>query len=403
MVAETKTTAGTPSLVWVYPTSLSERLDSATWIETTRELRNLGWQVDLLSKGASPGRQTIRGVETISLGSRETYLLGQLLFHLQVIRYIWSHWRDIDVVLFTQVSGFWLFPMRFLRLFTHGQGPLMVMDTRDLFDPVVGSMRIRIRKMFHSLVFWLADHLADGQTAITSRMAELVKIPPHQLWGTWPSGVDIPVFLSSVQKRRWPSAGEPVRLIYIGMLLEKRHLDLLCQALIDANGAGAHLLLTLVGEGSLRHRLEEYARESDNRIHVRQPVAHEEIPDLLAEHHIGVTSLPDPGDVKYEASSPIKLFEYLAAGMPILATTNVCHTDVVGDGCYAFWAESAAIHSLKGAMLEIANRSSELPKLGGEALAGAQNWTWAAAAKKLSDALLRGLAGRRQSLETLYR
>ena len=71
---------GQPSLVWVYPDSLSERLDSATWIETTRELYRLGWTVTLLTRDPAPGRQTIRGVEVFSLKSRDIYLLGQLLF-----------------------------------------------------------------------------------------------------------------------------------------------------------------------------------------------------------------------------------------------------------------------------------------------------------------------------------
>ena len=56
---------------------------------------------------------------------------------------------------------------------------------------------------------------------------------------------------------------------------------------------------------------------------------------MLAAADIGVTSLPSPDDVKYEASSPLKLFEYMAAGLPVLATSNRCHTDVVGAGGYA--------------------------------------------------------------------
>ena len=72
---------------------------------------------------------------------------------------------------------------------------------------------------------------------------------------------------------------------------------------------------------------------------------------MLAKMHIGVTSLPDVDDEKYAASSPIKLFEYMASGLPMLATANPCHTDVVGDGSYVFWIDETTDQGiLKGLM-----------------------------------------------------
>ncbi len=383
--------SGDPRLVWVYPDSLTQRLDSATWIETTRELSHLGWNVTLLTKDPDPGPQTLRGVEIISLKSRDIYLLGQLLFHLKVIAYIVRRRRLVDIVFYTQLSGLWLLlPLRLLRLVTLSKRPLSVMDTRDLDDPVPGNLRVQLRIWLHKLVFAMANLLADGQTAITAGMAELVGIPEQQLWGIWPSGVDPAVFAPAFEQRRWPVDSEPVHLVYLGILLENRHPRELCRAVEKANAAGMHIQLSLVGDGPDRAALEPLVQSTSGRVRIVPPVAHDKIPNILAQAHVGVTSLPDPDDVIYQASSPIKLFEYMAAGLPILATRNVCHTNVVGEGEFAFWADSTADEALYAAIKSSWDNRAGLAELGRQAQHAVHDWTWKAAARKLSIALEKG-------------
>jgi glycosyltransferase involved in cell wall biosynthesis len=86
------------------------------------------------------------------------------------------------------------------------------------------------------------------------------------------------------------------------------------------------------------------------------------------------------------------LFEYMAAGLPILATNNTCYTDVVGSGRYAFWATEAGEEAFLDTLRQIWRARKELPALGREALSAAHSWTWAAAAKKLHAALLYGVS-----------
>ncbi len=385
--------SGDPALVWVYPDALTVRLDSATWIETTRELLKLGWDVTLLTRDPLPGPQTLRGIEIISLRSRDIYLLGQILFHLNIILYVLRRWRRVDILLFTQLSGFWLlFPLRFIRFLTRRRRPVLVMDTRDIDDSVPGNLRIQLRIWFQQLVFWLANILADGQTVITPRMADLVAVPENQLLGIWPSGVDPETFAPAIFKRTWPQEDEPLHLMYLGILLETRHPVELCQAVEHANESGMNVHLSLVGDGPGRSILEPFVEKTAGRIRIVPPVPHDQIPRVLAHAHVGVTSLPGPEDLIYQASSPIKLFEYMAAGLPILATRNVCHTDIIGDGDYAFWADRSDVDSLFLAVSESWDRRADLEILGQEARNSVLDWTWQAAGRKLSEALANGLA-----------
>jgi glycosyltransferase involved in cell wall biosynthesis len=198
-------------------------------------------------------------------------------------------------------------------------------------------------------------------------------------------------FATAAKARHWPYQDEAIRLVYIGIFLAKRNLLPLCRAVNRAGAEGMSFVFSLYGDGPLKPELESTAAESHGAVRVEQPVPHENVPNILARSHVGVTSLPEVDDIKYEASSPIKLFEYMAAGMPVLATSNVCHTDVVGDGQYAFWADDVSEDTLLATLRQIWARRASLPQLGQEAQADVHGWTYAANAAKLKAALVYGL------------
>jgi len=119
----------------------------------------------------------------------------------------------------------------------------------------------------------------------------------------------------------------------------------------------------------------------------------------LQQAHIG--SLPFPNEEKFNVSSPIKLFEYAASGLPLLATRIRCHTDVVGDRPYVFWAETNRVEDLADALGRIWRNRSQLANLGARAATDAQAWSWEASAKHLSEAFQRHLQPRPSSTVTL--
>ena len=206
-----------PRLLWVHAAPLLTALDGATWLETTRHLRLMGWDVVLLGEGPR-GHHVVGGVEIQCLPKPGRYLIGTVLFHLSVLRLIIKHFDEIDVLLFHQMSAIWLLPLKFLRAVMGRSYPKLVMDTRDL-PTTESGFKNRLRSAYFSLVHWFANHAADGQTAITRRMVELVSIPADNLWGIWPSGVEVARFADAEDGRVWPQADQPIRLCYIGSLI----------------------------------------------------------------------------------------------------------------------------------------------------------------------------------------
>jgi glycosyltransferase involved in cell wall biosynthesis len=167
---------------------------------------------------------------------------------------------------------------------------------------------------------------------------------------------------------------------------------MMCQAVEKANGDHMKFKFSLYGEGSARADLVAFSQQTEGRVTVFSPVPHDQIPEVLAQAHVGVTALFSADEDLFKASSPIKLFEYMATGMPIFATRISCHTDVIGDCSCAFWAENSTVEGLTAALRELWDDGCSLANRGCMAAGLVQGYTWAASAKKLANALEYGLA-----------
>jgi glycosyltransferase involved in cell wall biosynthesis len=376
-----------PSLVWIYGGPLIG-LNRQTWLKTSANLCKLGWDVTLVVADI-PGNEVDKRTRVICLPKPRVYIVGYLVFHGFLLGWLLLNYGSIDVIMFHQDSAPILLPIAPLRKLLGRHTPQIVMDSRTL-PMSVATVRAKIQALHFKISHRLANWLADGQTAITSRMAQAVHIPDRQLLGIWPSSVALDIFGPSVSIRRFPGPEDPLRLIYIGALEPERNLISLCEAVHMAKSEGLLVALTLVGEGVQRAELERYAREKgDGAIAVYAAVPYEEVPKALAKADVGV--LPFPDEIQFRVSCPLKLFEYMAAGMPILATRVVCHMDVIGEDDYVFWAEDGSPDALAIAIRRACARTADLSKMGQRAAAATQAWGYEESARKLAEALQKSL------------
>ena len=92
-------------------------------------------------------------------------------------------------------------------------------------------------------------------------------------------------------------------------------------------------------------------------------------------------------------SSPIKLFEYLASGLPLMATRIRCHTDVIHDSDVVFWMDGADVPDIIHALTRIGKRIERLPVMSRKSLALAEKFTWGTSSSQLSIGLHSHLEG----------
>ena len=121
--------------------------------------------------------------------------------------------------------------------------------------------------------------------------------------------------------------GERVELVYIGQISRLRRLDVPIEVLDILNReTGPEFHLTLVGEvfdkGYTDELLEEAGRRGVGKyLTIKEPVRLERVPAELSGSHVGLCLLP-PIDA-YKVSSPTKVLEYLALGIPVVANREI--------------------------------------------------------------------------------
>jgi glycosyltransferase involved in cell wall biosynthesis len=214
-------------------------------------------------------------------------------------------------------------------------------------------------------------------------------ILPDTLWGVWPSGVDVELFSKAVNLRRWPERDEPIKLIYVGSLNYERNLMTLSRTVVEANASGMRLEIVFVGSGTEEDDLKRFANTTGGVVRVEPLVPHDKVSYELAKAHVGV--LPFPDEEKFRVGSAIKLFEYMAAGLPILATRIVAHTDVITDDSYVVWVDGSDEKAMLFGLQTLWSRRENLHQMGLNASRSALQWTWRESAKKLKVALETGL------------
>lgn len=122
--------------------------------------------------------------------------------------------------------------------------------------------------------------------------------------------------------------------IYTGAHGPANGLDLLLDAAADLQRRGAAVDVVLVGGGVDKTRLQERATaDGIGSVRFFDPVPKSEIPDLLAAADVGLHVLADV-ELFRTAVSPNKLFDYQAAGLPVLTNCGgVIQTLVEESGC----------------------------------------------------------------------
>lgn len=174
----------------------------------------------------------------------------------------------------------------------------------------------------------------------------------------------------------------PPRFLFIGSLLPWKGLELAFAAT-----AGLNVPFDVVGDAGGLDRYRAYCAERGfNHVVFHGHVA----PDQLAGHyHPGTICLLPLSDSEIARSytSPLKLFEYLAAGRPVVAGDLPSLRELVSDGVEARLAAVGDEAAWRAALTQLLADRQGAARLAAQARARAQSCTWQARAEALAPIL----------------
>jgi glycosyltransferase involved in cell wall biosynthesis len=373
-------------IIWIVTRSLKNQLHQNARISPAIELSKLGWHVTMVTSEV-PDNLKNKSIHYLEVTTPKLFFLGTFIYYFKILRLLFSN-KLVGKILFFQIDS--LSPILLIvpiwQMVTGKKQYHVVMDYRSM--PMdTHSFHGKLRSLIFYAGHSIAHKLDIFMTAITNRIVTALNICNEKIIGIWPSGANIEDFKIAIETRSWADENQPIRLVYIGAIHAERNLIAVIEAAIMAKKKGVDLTLDIIGAGYQKELLQKLVENKGNGfIKIWGPIPQTQIPKLLANYDIGV--LPFPDVPKMNVSSAIKMFEYMAAGMPIMATKIEAHFRVFNGKDFVFWTGETA-ESMANAMAEASALKAKFPLLGKNSREFSKSWSWSESAKKLSNALER--------------
>jgi glycosyltransferase involved in cell wall biosynthesis len=227
-----------------------------------------------------------------------------------------------------------------------------------------------------------ADLVACGSQPVVDQALRMGVSPDRVL--LTPTGVDLDLFGE-------PPDPAPLRrrlgldgCFVVGWVGSFRRFHAVEQA-VEAASTVPDAALLLVGDGPERARIEQLARELRVRAVITGTVPHDELPAYLAAMDVAAVLAPRGEPFHY---SPLKLAEYLAAGLPVVAPAIGQLAERLTHGVDALLVPPHEPGALGAALRELRDAPDERARLGKAARAAAEaEWSWDHQVRRVIDAV----------------
>lgn len=196
---------------------------------------------------------------------------------------------------------------------------------------------------------------------------------------TVPNGVDIDLFSQGVDaaeaRRRARVPADAIVFAFVGSLKPWHGLEVLLQAYATACRVVRKAHLLIIGDGRTTERLRALAAEAEieHRVTWLGGISHDEVAQLLSAVDVALAPYL-PQDNFY--FSPLKVYEYLAAGRCTIASRAGQIREIIDDGHNGLLVEPGDIDSLAVAMIRAGCDAALRARLGAAAQRSVMHCGW---------------------------
>jgi glycosyltransferase involved in cell wall biosynthesis len=265
---------------------------------------------------------------------------------------------------------------------SHGFAPLVAETRPDLISGAGQASPAKIRRLLaREARVWQG---AEGYVTISKGLA----VDLEHRFGSRPALAAVPdgTRAATGPYAPRPRAGPPV-VAYVGHLYPWKGVDVLLRALTrlaDVKGliVGGH-----PAEGDLQ-RLRTLGAELglSDRVTFTGQVPREQVPQILERADVLVMPhTTTPLSERY--ASPLKLFEYMAAGRPIVASNLQAVREVLRDGENSWLVPASDPEALASGIAGVLSDTERADRIARTAFAEASSYTWDRRAERLESLL----------------
>lgn len=186
-----------------------------------------------------------------------------------------------------------------------------------------------------------------------------------------PNGVDP----SRFPRRAAARQGVDFTVGFVGTLKPWHGLDILVDAFARLARSDPCYRLLIAGDGPMRPEIEAdlVARGLSDRVEFTGAVDSADVPSLMERMDVGVAPYPDLPDFYF---SPLKLFEYMAAGLPVVATDIGQISEVIKSGRTGILYRPGDPHGLAAAISGLRSNPDLCQELGRAGRKTVESHTW---------------------------
>ncbi|MDD5039760.1 MAG: glycosyltransferase family 4 protein [Patescibacteria group bacterium] len=196
-----------------------------------------------------------------------------------------------------------------------------------------------------------------------------------------PPGVDTQQFhYVRCEEIKKSLAGSPKNIVigFVGGFAYERDLIFIVQAFKHLLAHHSQYKLVFVGDGPAKNDLESLSHSLgiSKSIIFTGRVQHDDVPKYISSLDVGICHLPD--NLAYRCSFPLKILEYLACNVPVLASDIIAHREIAKElsNVYLY---NFSVDSFIEKLLEI---SFNTKKSSHEAREAIQAYDWTVLAKQ---------------------
>jgi glycosyltransferase involved in cell wall biosynthesis len=263
-----------------------------------------------------------------------------------------------------------------------------VYDAHDLWLGRPRRERSRLYFALNQLYYGLVERLLVPRAAATLTVSPPIADHLRRRYGLRsvalvPNYPEPPAAVQRIDVRDLPG-GERIRsrspvILYLGGLMAGRGLE----QLVDAMPHVERGELVLLGDGVLAASLRQRAARAGaaDRVHILAPVPPADVIGVAASADVGVSPIV-PSCLNYRYSLPNKLFQYMAAGLPVVASDFPQVREVVdGAGCGLLvdTRDPTRIATAIGRVLQDPEEAQAMGERGRRAIRERFNWSTSAA------------------------